>query len=95
MADSTDPARRGEALKGLRDKEVAWADSRAAQVAKVKQERDRLEQDRSRIMQELEQVQTKGFHMNTPTPSFKGEKLGAGYGMSRAGSRLGSGFRGS
>ena len=54
-------------------------------------ERERLERDRARIMQELEQVQTKGFHMNTPNPSYPGKKLDPGYGGP---ARLGSGFRG-
>ena len=29
VAESSDPARRGAALKGLREKELAWAESRA------------------------------------------------------------------
>ena len=91
MAESSDPARRGAALKGLRDKELAWAENRATQVAQVKMERERLERDRFKIMQELEQVQTKGFHMNTPNPSYPGKKLDPGYGGP---ARLGSGFRG-
>lgn len=57
---SADPAARGVALKGLRDKEIAWAESRAAQVARVKLERERLENDRARIMRQLEGVSHKG-----------------------------------
>ena len=57
---SADPTARGAALKGLRDKEVAWAESRAAQVARVKLERERLENDRARIMRQLEEVGHKG-----------------------------------
>ena len=91
LAESSEPARRGAALKGLRDKELAWAESRATQVAQVKMERERLEQDRQRIMRELEKVQSKGFHMNTPGPSQGGQKLDAAYGGP---ARLGSGFRG-
>ena len=29
LAESSEPARRGAALKGLRDKELAWAEGRA------------------------------------------------------------------
>ena len=29
MAETSDPARRGAALKGLREKELAWAENRA------------------------------------------------------------------
>ena len=51
-------------------------------------ERERLEGDRARIMRELEQVQTKGSHFNTPGPGYGANKLDAGYGGP------GSGFRG-
>lgn len=47
-------------MRTLKDKEMNWAAERAGDVAKIKNQRDRLEREREGIMKELEKIREDG-----------------------------------
>lgn len=79
-----DPQARNEKLQRVREQERELAEQRAAQVASVKVERERLERERQRIMSELEKNKTSGPVSGTPS------KRGGGFRENAAAIRVGS-----